>query len=362
MPTINTYLLPVCLCLGATLSVSGQLAVDKVVANGKSLPLQAGKPIRLAALDNNVTFLFGPVSADSATYQYQLVGFDRTWQSSPYPQARYTNLTGNDYTLRVRQRGRAGPWSAITSVPVQVERALTEEWWFVPSVVVYIVLLLGAAIYFFLLYNFRQKLKMQAIRYRIAADLHDEVGATLSSIAISTNLIQRKVGISRPDIQPMLDAIRADSEETIYTIRDTIWAINPDNDSLDKLFEKLRSFAYQVLTAQGIALDFRNDLTNANNLTMSMEQRRNVYMMAKEAINNIAKHAAATKASIGISRTTDGIGLTISDDGCGFDTTMGYEGNGLKNFRQRAEASFITLSLTSAPGRGTCLTLDVPTL
>lgn len=357
-----TYLLVVCLCLCATLVLGGQLAVNKVIANGKSLPLQVGQPIRLAALDNDVTFLFGPVSADSALYQYQLVGFDRAWQSSLYPQARYTNLTGNDYTLRVRQRVGNEPWSGITNVPVLVERELTEEWWFVPSVIVYIVLLLGAAMYFFLLYSFRQKLKVQAIRYRIAADLHDEVGATLSSIAISTRLVQKKMGDSRPDVRAILDTINADSEETIYTIRDTIWAINPDNDAPEKLFEKMRSFAFQLLTARDMALDYDNQLVATKRLNMSMEQRQNVYLIAKEAINNIAKHSGATKATVRVSHADDGICLLISDNGVGFDAEAGYEGNGLKNFRSRAAASFINLNLTSAPGQGTQLTLHIPEL
>lgn len=334
-------------------------ALLHVSANGRPVSCPVGKSIQLKALDNNVTFALRPVVGDSVVYEYQLSGFDKEPQTSPYPVARYTNLTGNEYQLQIRSWAN-GRWSDTTTVPVSVERELKEEWWFIPSVVGYIVLLLGAAIYFFLLYNFRQKLKVQAIRYRIAADLHDEVGATLSSIAISTRLAQKKVGDSRPDVRSILDTIKTDSEETIYAIRDTIWAINPDNDSPGKLFEKMRSFAFQVLTAQDIALHYENRVAVDKSLKMSMEQRRNVYLMMKEAVNNIAKHSGATKASIQISRTDEVIALIISDNGCGFDLAAGYEGNGLKNFRTRADESFITLTMHSAPGQGTELRMLVP--
>lgn len=336
-----------------------QACIQAVTANGKALPYRANQPIRLAALVNDVTFTFS--TGPGISYQYKLEGFDQHWNSSPYPVAHYTNLTGAEYALNVRylQNGRV---TASIQVPVSVERELVEEWWFIPSVIVYIGLLLGAVIYFFLLYNFRQQLKMQAIRYRIAADLHDEVGATLSSIAISTKLAQKKIGDALPDVQPILDTIKADAEETMYTIRDTIWTINPDNDSLEKLFEKMRSFAAQLLTAQGIALQYDNQMLFDKSPTISMEQRRNVYLMVKEAITNIANHSQATKVAVHISRTAEGIDLLITDNGVGFDPSIDYEGNGLKNFRSRAKASFITLTIQSKVGQGTQVAMSVPEL
>ncbi|RYF67806.1 MAG: hypothetical protein EOO39_20565, partial [Cytophagaceae bacterium] len=314
-----TILLSACFCLLPLFSVA-KAAVWQVRVNGKPVAYRPGQPIRLTALDDDVDFMLSPIHGDTGTYHYQLVGYDGQWKSSPYPVATYTNLGGNDYTLRVRYLVR-GRFSATYQIPVLVERELTEEWWFIPSVISYIVLLVGAAIYFFLLYTFRQKLKVQHIRYRIAADLHDEVGATLSSIAISTRLAQKKVGDAQPDVQLILSAIMTDSEETIYTIRDTIWAINPDNDSLEKLFEKMRSFAFQVLTTQGVAFQFDNALPPGNRLAMSMDQRRHVYLMVKEAINNIAKHANATKASIDVSLIDEGVRFVISDNGRGFNAS-----------------------------------------
>ncbi len=308
-----------------------------------------------------MTVTFAARPGPGLSYQYKLDGFDPQWQSSPYPVARYTRLPGGTYRFQIRYRAD-GRLSATVTIPVSVERELMEEGWFWPSVVVYVLVLLGAAMYFFMLYNFRQKLNVQSIRYRIAADLHDEVGATLSSIAMATNMVQRKVNGNQADVLSLLATIKADSEETIHTIRDTVWTINPDNDSPEKLFEKMRSFAFQVLTTQNIALQFDNQVRFDKRLKISMESRRNLYLIFKEAINNIAKHSEATKAYVQITRSAEGLHWRIDDNGAGFDTGQQTDGNGLKNFRSRATESLIELTIDSEPGKGTRISMIVPEL
>jgi signal transduction histidine kinase len=250
-------------------------------------------------------------------------------------------------------------------ITLKVEKSTTEEWWFWPAVTIYALLLVGAAIYFFLLYNFRQKLKIQSLRNRIAADLHDEVGATLSSIAISTRLVEKKFGAQAPEMLSILQQIKTDSEDTIQSIRDTVWTLNPNNDSVEQLFEKMRSLAFQLLTPQDISLDFNNQLsaTEINRLKMSMEQRQNIYLIFKEALNNILKHAEATKVSVDLRMTKEGeLRLFISDNGRGFDTSQDYEGNGLKNFKKRALESFMEVKLDSKIENGTQLEVIVATI
>jgi signal transduction histidine kinase len=345
--------------LGLSVSLLAQSSEPTILSiriNGQEKTFNPKVPLELSALDDDLVIQFRPQS--DTQYQYFLVNYDTSWGKTPYPIVRYTNLAGGDYTLKVRTL-RNNKLSSILSFPIVAERSLTEEWWFLPSVIFYSLLLLGAGIYFFLLYNFREKLKVETIRQKIASDLHDEVGATLSSISIATRVVQKKLGSRANGLSPILEQIKTDSEDTIQTIRDTVWAINPENDSVELLFEKMRSFALQILTVQNISVDFKNEYQHAKSLKMSMEQRRNVYMMYKEAINNIAKHAQATKVNVLISKAKEGFKLEISDNGKGFDYHINHEGNGLKNFQKRAEESFMQFKMKSEIGKGTELEMVV---
>jgi signal transduction histidine kinase len=347
------------LLLVLSVSLLAQLPEPTILSiriNGQEKSFNPKVPLQLSALDDDLVIQFRPQS--NIQYQYFLENYDKSWGKTPYPIVRYTNLAGGDYTLKIRAL-QNNQLSSVLSFPISVESSLTEEWWFLPSVIFYSLLLLGAGIYFFLLYNFREKLKVETIRQKIASDLHDEVGATLSSISIATRVVQKQLGNRANGLSSILEQIKTDSEDTIQTIRDTVWAINPENDSVDLLFEKMRSFALQILTIQNIALDFKNEFQYAKSLKMSMEQRRNVYMMYKEAINNIAKHAQATKVSVLISQAKEGFKLEISDNGKGFDCQEIHEGNGLKNFQKRAEASFMEFKMKSEIGKGTDLEMVV---
>lgn len=345
--------------MGLSVSILAQTYEPTILSiriNGQTKPFNLKVPLQLSALDDDLVIQFQP--QPHTQYQYFLENYDKSWGSSPYPIVRYTNLAGGNYTLKVRTLQKK-QLSSILSFSIVAERSLTEEWWFLPSVIFYSLLLLGAGIYFFMLYNFREKLKVETIRQKIASDLHDEVGATLSSISIATRVVQQRLGNQANGLSPILEQIKTDSEDTLQTIRDTVWAINPENDSVDLLFEKMRSFALQMLMVQNIALDFKNEYQYAKSLKMSMEQRRNVYMMYKEAINNIAKHAQATKVSVLISKVSEGFRLVISDNGKGFNYQENYEGNGLKNFKKRAEESFIEFKMSSEIGKGTDLEMVV---
>ncbi len=327
-----------------------------VRSKGQLKPITANNVLKLDALDDDLIIEWKPCNC---AYRYRLEGVDQDTVMWNYPVARYTNLEGGDYTFWVQSQ-QNGVWSKPVKLIFQVEESLTETSWFWPVVAIYVLLLVGAAIYFFLLYNFRQKLKVEHLRNRIASDLHDEVGATLSSIAIAARVVEKRLDKQSPDLQLILDQIKSDSNNTIQTIRDTVWTLNPHNDSLPQLVEKMRSFAAQILTAKDVALQFENHLEETSSAKISMEQRQNVYLIFKEAINNIAKHAEATKVNVELEAKNGELRMRITDNGKGFDSTQTHEGNGLKNFKKRAEASFIEFKMSSEIGKGTQITLIVP--
>jgi signal transduction histidine kinase len=210
--------------------------------------------------------------------------------------------------------------------------------------------------------NLRQRDKLLHIRDEIARDLHDQVGATLTSIAISTKLVQKKVGLQQTDIEPILAQIKADSEDTILNIRDTVWALNPDNDAPEKFLERLRTVACQLLANQGITLTFDNEVELEALPPFSMEQRRNLFLVYKEALHNIVKHAQASKVSIQIRHLEGHLQVTVSDNGHGFDPAAQTDGNGLINFQKRANEGGFSVWVTSAEGAGTTVKMQIPVL
>lgn len=349
-----------CLHLFIIYGSTAQIQIRRIVIDGDSIQSTPAKVVRLAASSNDLVLDFVPINSpkDSIEYFYRLRPLSDRWSQSLYPSAHYQNLSGGNYTFEIYAQTTRNR-SAVTQIRIEVQEAFWQEAWFWPSIVAYVLLIVGIGIYLFFLYDFRQKLKMQHVRNQIASDLHDEVGSNLNSIAIFAELLRKKAA-QDPALLPILDKITANSEETVALMRDTVWAINPMNDSAEKLLEKMRAFGVEILSAKGIPLDFQNTV-EASKLTFTMEQRRHLYLIYKEAINNIVKHAYATKVNVKckITGSSGQFQMIIEDNGVGFDSTQVFEGNGLKNFKRRSEDDDLDVILTSQLHKGTQITISV---
>ena len=336
---------------------SENLKITKLISNSKNHSDElTSKKIYLKAQEDNISIEFQPDSLVQ-NYQYQLEGYDMQFNTTNYPLARYTGLPGGSYEFRVWCNNDSIKYEKLDIV---IESRLTETSWFYPLIVACIFIILGTVAMFWVMYNYRQKLRLEAIRNKIASDLHDEVGATLSSISLSIRTIKRRLGEKAPEVDDILNKITSAADETGHNLRDTVWTINPENDTLDKIFDRVRSFALTILMAQDIVLHFKNEIDMSKNIKISMEQRRNIYLIIKEAINNIAKHSKAQNAWIVITQETDGIRMIIKDDGVGFVMNEQFDGNGLKNFKKRAAESFVDFNMTSIPSQGTTISMLIP--
>ena len=292
----------------------------------------------------------------SSIFHYKISDTEKysTWRAiGSEPIIQLPLLDGGNHLLEIQQQNKV-----ICKLPIYIEKAFWQKTWFLVALVIYIFFLLSIAIYFFFLYNLRQKLKLQDVRNRIAADLHDEVGSNLNSIAIFVELLRKKAS---PELMPILEKITNNSSESVALMQDTIWAIQAKNDDFQKFVEKMRNFAVGILGAKDVALQFENLVDSKKNL-LTMEQRKNAYLIYKEAINNIVKHAQASKVHIKIWIEDAIIMLEIKDNGKGFDTSQHYEGNGIQNFFERAEMHEMRCSLDSEQGVGTRLLLEIFTI
>jgi len=203
-------------------------------------------------------------------------------------------------------------------------------------------------------YRFTQKQKHQAERMRISSDLHDEIGSTLSSISMYSAYAKEKPA----EAGTILEEISSSSQEMIDDMNDIIWAINPRNDSFKHIIDRLRNYASRMAQSKNIVLDFSNDDT-LHDMTLSMEQRKNIFLICKEAVNNAVKYSSCKNLAVKFEKNKRSIVVDVSDDGKGFDANESYEGNGLKNMKQRAEQLNANFSIHSSAGSGTRINFEM---
>ncbi len=202
----------------------------------------------------------------------------------------------------------------------------------------------------YLIYNnFRtaSKLKLQNIRNKIASDLHDDVGSTLNSISIYSEVAKQK----SPAVVDELEHIGDASRKIIEVMSDIVWTINPKNDTFENIIDRMSSIAYNLLKAKNIEHTFRAD-EGLNELKLSLESRRNFYLIFKEALNNLVKYSNANRASISLTNENGLIKLSIRDNGLGFDVLQTSRGNGLLNMKSRAAEMKAQLNIESEKGNG----------
>ena len=207
---------------------------------------------------------------------------------------------------------------------------------------------------FFVYNNFRirNKLKLQNIRNRIASDLHDDVGSTLNSISVYSEVAKQK----SPAVMHELEQIGDASRKIIEVMSDIVWTINPKNDTFESIILRMSTLSYNLLKAKEIEHTFRAD-ESLNGTKLSLESRRNFYLIFKEALNNLVKYSNATRASIELTNERGLIKLAVRDNGAGFDIAQTSKGNGILNMKTRAEEMNAKLKIESEKGGGTNLEL-----
>lgn len=193
-------------------------------------------------------------------------------------------------------------------------------------------------------------------RFRMAKDLHDDIGATLSSISMYSEAIKSQVKEKLPHLENVLDKMGENSRDMVTSMSDIIWAINPDNDDANKLISRMEAYARDICSLKDMQLHF--DAAPAfSHIKLQVEQRKNTYLIFKEAVNNAAKYAAAKNIWVQLSLNDKEISLLVKDDGNGFNEATVRKGNGLKNFEARAKEIKGVIAVDSVEGSGTTISL-----
>ena len=204
----------------------------------------------------------------------------------------------------------------------------------------------------------RIHLEYSGVRDKIARDLHDDVGSTLSSVSIYSYAAKDKLEkgeISK--VRDLLVSIEKNALSTLNSMGDLVWAINPDNDSTEKLIQRIINFGYEILSAKDCSLQVSVH-PEFYNLKISLEQRRSILLICKEAINNAAKYAQACNVELIITPHERGFVIKICDDGIGFDLQKVKPGTGLPSMKTRAATLSDLFEIQSEKGQ-TCITFHV---
>ena len=329
------------------LSELGETAVENLDLNPEQRRIQIG------------FFALGFSTGETLRYQYR---FDNSDWSEPSAQRTINlNLAPGSYDFQVRAVNSEGLTSENPArVAFSIARPVWQRWWFL----LFAALFFSGVIYAIYSYRLKRLLELERVRTRIATDLHDDIGSSLSQIAILSEIVRQKVGDNGAN-EP-LNLIADTSREMVDSMSDIVWAINPDKDSLADLIQRMRRFASDILDSSDIAYRFHFDEKHRE-IALGANIRREVYLIFKECVNNLVKYANAGAVEMSVMIENNSLVLKVKDDGKGFDTEAvfngnydGFGGNGLINMRRRAESLGGNFVVESRKNAGTNVTIKIP--
>jgi signal transduction histidine kinase/ligand-binding sensor domain-containing protein len=289
-------------------------------------------------------------------YQYRLEGAEDDW-SAPSNQrtVNFANLAPGAYRFAVRAISADGiTSSAPATVEFTIVPPLWQRWWFVALAVT----AASLSIYGAYRYRLARAVEIATMRTRIATDLHDDIGANLTKIAILSEVTRQQLE-GNGEAGDRLSTIARISRESVASMSDVVWAINPKRDTLRDTIRRMRQHAEEVFAGRGVPLDFHAP-EGDERVRIPLDVRRDLVLIFKEALNNAVRHSECRKLRIDVDVDQSGLHLRVADDGVGFDTSTDSAGNGLTSMRRRAEKMGATLQVVSAPGHGTAVLLSVP--
>jgi two-component system, NarL family, sensor histidine kinase UhpB len=205
-------------------------------------------------------------------------------------------------------------------------------------------------------YRLRQKMKELELRNRIAADLHDEVGSSLSSIHMLSQMATKD--INETAHKDILARMSNNAKETMDKMGDIVWMIKPNETEAGSLKQRMERFAYEICSSKNISASLQLD--ELERIKLTMEQRKNVYLVFKEAMNNAVKYSGTEKIEVTASLQNKELILQVKDFGKGFDSSIVKKGNGLDNMQHRANESGGILRTETSINTGTTIQLIVP--
>jgi signal transduction histidine kinase len=298
-----------------------------------------------------------PDVVQSLVYRYRLEGADTHWHGPTSDRSvSYSNLPAGRYRFVVEA---INPRQAVSDVPAWVSFSVLPPWWMRWWFLTMATAALGAGLVLVHRRRVAHLVALERVRTRIATDLHDDIGSSLSQIAVLSELARRTHGGQDPRIEAPLSAIAETARAVVVSLSDVVWSVDPRRDLLRDLIQRMRRFVNDVFTARGIEIRFDADTESAGP-ALDVEVRRQVFLMFKEVVTNAARHSGASAVVVSVAQRDRRLIIQVEDNGRGFDPDAQRDGNGLDSLRRRAESVGGGFHVRSSPGAGTHVTLTVP--
>ena len=299
-------------------------------------------------------------------YKYRLLGWDERWQDATNERAvTFASLRSGAYTFEVSAITADGVESAgPASLSFEILPPFWQRWWFIALGAV----LLSSILYAIHVVRLDRLLEIEKIRSRIATDLHDDIGAGLTHIGLLSQVaLQKKnappreeeANVDARDLSNSMERIGNIARELSAAMSDVVWSVNPQHDSMNALQRRLRTFAHEVCEAKGIELNVEVAESLAA-IKLHPETRRNLLLIAKEALHNVVKYSGSASVSVKFALQHNNVLMEIIDAGKGFDAAQMKNGNGLSNMRTRTEKLGGKLEVVSEFGKGARVQVIAP--
>ena len=312
------------------------------------------KKIILSHDENFISFEFAALdytNPEDNHYAYKLEGLEKDWQyvDAKLRIASYTNLSPGQYKFIVKGSNSDRIWNKNgTSVIITILPPFWKTWWFISLCI----LVGGTIIYYFSTVRIKNLLAIERLKTKLAADLHDNIGAGLTEISILSELAEKRLNGKHEKNINDLKKISEKARLLVDSMSDIVWVVNPKKDTLYDLIARLKDSYSDFLESIGVRLKTSN-LEKLENIKLPMDFKQNLYLIFKEGINNSIKHSHCKNIFLGTNVEGDKIEIKLQDDGSGFDIMSESMGNGIFNMRTRAELIGGSIKWEKNTGGGT---------
>jgi len=319
---------------------------DEIMMSGQQL--QANQESKLFNHDQNfLQVSFHGLSFESPAqilYEYRLEGLEDEWQTTRERTVRYTSLPPGSYNFRVRSYNADGFRSTDeATLSFQIKKPVWMQWWFLALITAGVI---GLIFFYYRFFKTRKQVDIERMRVQIASDLHDDVGSSLTELALQTDFL--RAGDVSDELRSTLKQLGDQSRKIVSSLDDIVWSIDARNDTAGDVTDRMQDYVNHVFRAGTPDVHYHFENLKMDD-RLPVHVKENIYLIFKESVNNIAKHSNADKVDIMFAYDGKQFELKVEDNGTGSNGTR-KSGQGLRNIELRSKRIGADVNIFNSSG------------